>query len=132
MDQKAVEMMLVTGKSKPNNGFLLFELAVAVAVLSVGLILVLSAFMRSLGIIEYSHSYFKAVLLLENKLCEESNEEIPNGSRNGVFSDFAKGFTWDEDIVNVEQNPQVNQISLKVSWKEKNKEYDIIISTLNM
>ncbi len=121
-------MMLLIGKRKINKGFLLVEVMVSISILSIGLLLVLNSFMRSIKAIELSRDYFKAGLLLENKIYELSNKDTEEGVLEGSFDDFNKRFSWNLDVRKIEESP-LNEINLKVSWGGKDKEKDISIST---
>ena len=121
-------MMLLIGKRKRNKGFLLVEVMVSISILSIGLLLVLNSFFRSIKAVEVSRDYFKAGLLLENKIYELLNKGTEEGVWEGSFDDFNKRFSWNLDVRKIEEGP-LNEINLKVSWGGKDKEKDISIST---
>jgi len=121
-------MMLLIGKRKRNKGFLLVEVMVSISILSIGLLLVLNSFFRSIKAVEVSRDYFKAGLLLENKIYELLNKGTEEGVWEGSFDDFNKRFSWNLDARTIEESP-LNEINLKVSWGGKDKEKDISIST---
>jgi len=121
-------MMLLIGKRKRNKGFLLVEVMVSISILSIGLLLVLNSFFRSIKAVEVSRDYFKAGLLLENKIYELLNKGTEEGVWEGSFDDFNKRFSWNLDAGTIEESP-LNEINLKVSWGGKDKEKDISIST---
>jgi len=120
--------MLLIGKRKRNKGFLLVEVMVSISILSIGLLLVLNSFFRSIKAVEVSRDYFKAGLLLENKIYELLNKGTEEGVWEGSFDDFNKRFSWNLDARTIEESP-LNEINLKVSWGGKDKEKDISIST---
>ena len=101
---------------------------ISVSILSFGLLLVLNSFMRPMRAAELSRDYFKAGLLLEEKMFEICNSDITEGSSGGSFSDFNNRFSWELDVVKSVEGP-FKQIGLKVLWNEKNKEQDITVST---
>ena len=121
-------MMLLIGKRKRNKGFLLVEVMVSISILSIGLLLVLNSFFRSIKAVEVSRDYFKAGLLLENKIYELLNKGTEEGVWEGSFDDFNKRFSWNLDARTIEESP-LNESNLKVSWGGKDKEKDISIST---
>lgn len=121
-------MMLLIGKRKKSRGFLLVELMVTISILSIGLLFVISSFTRSIRAMALSMDYFKANLLLENKLFELYNTEITEGSSDGEFPDFNKRFSWNLGVTKTED--LINEVILKVLWKEKNIEQDVSIATL--
>jgi len=120
--------MLLIGKRKRNKGFLLVEVMVSISILSIGLLLVLNSFFRSIKAVEVSRDYFKAGLLLENKIYELLNKGTEEGVWEGSFDDFNKRFSWNLDARTIEESP-LNESNLKVSWGGKDKEKDISIST---
>jgi len=101
---------------------------IAVAILSTGLLVVLNSFMRPIRAVEISGDYFKAGLLLEKKMFEVYNEDISEGTSNGIFEDFGKRFSWSLDAVKSEEDPFM-EINLEVVWSRQNKDQDLSIST---
>ena len=83
---------------KANKGFLLFEVLVTVIILSVGLVLIIEAFLGSLRAASVSSNMFKAELLLEDRLFEhEVAGEIPPGRGDGkFFEEKIREFRWKE------------------------------------
>lgn len=120
--------MLLTGKRQKNKGFLLLEIMISVSILSIGVLLVLNSFVRLIRAIELSKYYFKASLLMEEKLLELYNSDIEEGMSRGVFSDFDNRFSWDLDVVKSEYG-FCKEVSLKILWREKDKEEDLSVST---
>jgi type II secretion system protein I len=127
MLQKAEEMMLLTGK-RQNKGFLLVEVMISIAIFSISIVLILSSFVRSIRAMELSEDYFKAGLLLEDKMYEVFNSEIQEGSKDGTFSDFDKRFSWNLDIERIEED-SINEISLEVLWEQGAKKHSLSIVT---
>lgn len=121
-------MILLTGKKPKNKGFLLLEIMMSVAILSIGLLLVLNSFMRPIRAQELSNDYFKAGLLLEQKMFELYNSDILKGTVNGIFTDFESRFSWDMNAIESEENPFM-EVNLEVLWSRQNKEQDLSIST---
>ncbi len=115
-----------TGKIE--KGFLLLEVMVSVAILSIALVMILGSFTRSIRTIELSEDYFRAGLLLENKIYELSHSEIEEGSSSGVFSDFDNRFSWNLEIMKMEEG-LVRELNLGVSWHQGAKEHDLSIVT---
>lgn len=120
--------MSQTGKRQRNNGFLLLELIISIAILSMGLVVILNSFIGPIRLAELSQDYFRAGLLMEGKMLELYNSDIKGDSSRGIFSDFNSRFSWEVDVIKAEENPY-KEASVKISWKEKGKEQDLIIST---
>lgn len=119
--------MLLTGK-RQNKGFLLLEVMVSATILSVGIVLILNSFITSTRAIELSQDYFRAGLLLEEKLCDVYNTEIKEGSSEDAFSDFNSKFSWYMDVVKP-QDDIIDEVSLRVSWRQGTREHDLSILT---
>ena len=122
MAQKAEAMILLTGKNK--KGILLLEVLVSVTILSVCLVLIISSFTRSIRAIDLSEDYFRAGLLLEEKIFEVSYSDIEEGFSEGKYSDFS----WAMDIAKAEED-FFHEVSLKFSWDQGSKEHDFAIFT---
>jgi len=120
--------MLLTGKRQKCEGFLLLEIMISVLILSIGVLLVLNSFVGLIRATELSKSYFKAGLLLEEKLLELYNSDIEEGMSRREFSDFDNRFSWDLDVVKSEDG-FCKEVSLKVLWCEKDKEKDLSVLT---
>ncbi len=120
--------MLLTGNRRKCEGFLLLEIMISVLILSIGVLLVLDSFVDPIRATELSRNYFKAGLLLEEKLLELYNSDIEEGILRGEFSDFDNRFSWDMDVIKLEDG-FCKEISLKVLWREKDKEKDLSVLT---
>ncbi|MDP2981106.1 MAG: type II secretion system protein [Candidatus Omnitrophota bacterium] len=120
--------MLLIGKKTKNSGFLLLEVMISVSILSFGLLLILNSFMKPIRAAELSKDYFKAELLLEEKMFEVCNSDITEGSLKGSFSGFNNMFSWDMSVVESEEGA-FKEIGLKVLWNERGKEQDMAVST---
>jgi len=115
-------MILLTGKKGKNKGFLLLEMMVSVSILSFGIILILNSFIRPIRAMELSKDYFRAGLLLEQKMFELYNTDVQEGISEGVFSDFNRKFSWDMEMGE-------REIDLRVLWKERGEERELAVST---
>ncbi|MBU4589332.1 MAG: type II secretion system GspH family protein [Candidatus Omnitrophica bacterium] len=122
--------MLRTGKMK-NKGFLLLEVMVSVTILSIGLVLILSSFIRSIKAIELSEDYFRAGLLFEEKIYEVHNTDGEIFSDEGVFEDFGSRFSWNLAVESVDEDELKNlyDISLEISWDHGSKKCSMLVPT---
>jgi type II secretion system protein I len=127
MLQKVEETMSLSRKGQ-NKGFLLVEVMISIAIFSVCIVLILSSFVMSIRAMELSQDYFKAGLLLEDKMYEVFNSEIEEGSKDGTFSDFDKRFSWNLDIERIEED-SINEISLEVLWEQGSRKHSLSIQT---
>lgn len=77
---------------------------------------------------EISRDYFKAGLMLEEKLLGLYNGDIEEGSTRGEFIDFGGRFSWNMDVIKSEYD-SCREVILKVLWREKDREEGLSIST---
>lgn len=119
--------MLQTGRNR-DKGFLLMEVMVSIAILSIGFVLILNSFTRSIKALKLSEDYFKAGLLLEEKIYEISNSNLEPGSTNGVFTSPDSRFSWNLDVLEIEE-VNLNEVSLEISWNQGNKRHGMSLAT---
>ncbi|MFA5388441.1 MAG: prepilin-type N-terminal cleavage/methylation domain-containing protein [Candidatus Omnitrophota bacterium] len=121
-------MILSTGNKQGDKGFLLLEIMVSISILSLGIVLILGSLTNLLRAIEFSRDCFKAGLVLEEKMIEVYNSGAEEGSSKGVFSAFDARFSWEMDITG-SADGSCKEMNLKVSWRGKNKEEELSVST---
>ncbi len=120
--------MSPAGTSGKNRGFLLLEIMVSISILSLGILLILNSFVGPIRAVETSMDYFKAGLLLEDKMLEFYNSPVEEGLLKGSFNDFENRFSWYLEAVKVKDSFH-KEINFKVFWQRRNKEEDLSIST---
>lgn len=120
--------MSLAGKRQKNKGFLLLEIMMSISILSMGVLLILNSFVKLIKAIELSEDYFRAGLLLEEKLTEVYNGYAKEGLSKGEFKDSSNRFSWELHIVKTEDDP-CKEVSLKILWRGKDKEEDLSVST---
>ncbi len=113
---------------RKSKGFLLLEIMISVSILSFGVLLILNSFVRPIRATELSMDYFKAGLLVEEKMSELYNSGVKNGVMKGEFSGFNSRFFWALDVSYLEGG-FCQEINLKVYWRNKDKEEDLSVST---
>jgi len=101
---------------------------VSVAMLSIGIVMVSGSFMNSIKAIDLSEDYFRAGLLLEEKIYEVSNSTAVEGLSSGVFADFNNRFSWNMNVIKLEQDP-VYELDLQVSWNQGAKIHELSVVT---
>ncbi|HLG22490.1 MAG TPA: prepilin-type N-terminal cleavage/methylation domain-containing protein [Candidatus Manganitrophaceae bacterium] len=119
------------------RGFTLIEIMVALAVLSIALVVLLGLRNRDLALAAYSRHLTEATLLARQKIGEISLAGFPDlGEREGDFADAAPGYRdlrgmvfgrteyrWREEV---KQTPYpydvVRELSLTVVWSEGGRE----------
>jgi hypothetical protein len=124
-----------TGPKTDTAGFMLFEVLVAVMVLTMGLLAILGAFSTSSKIIVTSQHYQTALQLGEQKMFDIMNtpDEDLKDYGKGTFGDKYPQYTWEYDIseeksefygdaMGIEFDPETfKKIILSVSYIEKGK-----------
>mgnify|MGYP001614513928 FL=1 len=127
---------LLMSKNPGNKfrGLLLFEVAVAIAIISVGLVFILRSFSTTLNALKTATKYYQGVLLLENKawdlkvlaLNEKNLEEVP--LQEGDFSQPYQNFHWSIQKEPV-KDTELNQVNLSVSWPQNKGRNSVSIVT---
>jgi len=88
-------MSKFSGMMRNETGYLLFEVVLAVAILSLGLVVLLRCFSTPLRAVRVSENYLRAALLAEEKMEElQTRYEGFSQSEAGVFPSDAQGFAW--------------------------------------
>lgn len=111
-----------------SKGFLLLEIIISVSILSFGILLILNSFLMPIRAAELSMDYFRAGLLVEEKMAELYNSGVKDGATRGGFSGFDGRFFWELDAGYLEGH-FCREINLKVYWRNKDKEEDLSVST---
>jgi len=113
------------------QGFTLMEVLVALAVLSLGLVLVLQIISASLQAEGLSNFLTKATFLAQEKLAEQfmsDYSELKDAS--GDFGETHPGFNWETKITSINlshpenldpDEDELRKIELNISWKVRNK-----------
>lgn len=129
---------------KNKKGFLLFEVMVTVAILSLGLTLILRSFTTSLSAARTSQNYMLACLLLEEKMWEleeeaESTKKITTEPSRGEFAasnekdKWKERFSWEivcEDLQDEEgEETSLDKATVNVAWKEGGRKREVHLTT---
>jgi len=123
-------MLRFSGIVKNKRGFLLYDVLLALAILSIGLVTVLRSFSTSLQAVRTSRDYFKATLLLEDKLWEmERENSLPPGISRSSFP--SSKFSWkvETSAIEEEEDMSLSAVKVTISWKEGKGEKDIELTT---
>ncbi len=112
------------------RGFTLIEVVVAVAVLSIAMVLIVSLFSGGLSSVRLTRSYSSALVLAREKMDEAFSTEIDfdaEGAETGVF----KRFRWERVLEPFyisdadDQETSLYRVRVRVLWKEGRKEKEI-------
>lgn len=107
---------------------MLLEILVAMAILSLGLVILIQSMSAALKTTSRSLKVIKAKILVESKLAQIQPGSYAYGSSCGDFANTAPDFTWE-----IEARPafeHVDKISLKIQWPENNGKKDILVEIL--
>jgi type II secretion system protein I len=120
--------------SSPRGGFTLLEVLVALAVLSIALVVIIQLFSANLRGIAISEDLAKAVMKAESAMREVlDDEDISEKSSSETTPD---GYRIDVAITNAEEGRTENlplkllQIQLTVHWKDGVKERALTLKTM--
>ena len=121
--------------AKNKKGYLLFEVMLAVAILSLGLVMLLRCFAGPLKALKVSENHLKAALLMEQKIEElQTRPQRHWQAETGTFPDYSGQFKWRVETsrgVNASwENEKLTEAKLTVFWKEGKKERSIHLTSL--
>jgi len=129
------------GSLRCGNGFTLIETLVAIAILSISLVVILQLFSGGLKSSRLSDNYTRAVFHAREKMEEIFLDgNFTDGTTEGEFSD---GFEWKAQTLRLEPVQEeeaefpvdifsIFSIKVDVSWQEGSKEKHFEISTLKV
>jgi len=85
------------------NALTLIEVMIAVIILTVGIIGIIQAYIKSLDVLQISKDYLAEVPLAENKMAEIQREEVANRGLaqtkiSGKFQSPYDNFNWEMEI----------------------------------
>jgi len=101
---------------KHKEGFLIFELMVAVVILSISLTVISRSFFHALSALQSSEHFLKGGLLLEKKIWELEQKKGSSGEEEGTFPEMGEVFHWAVQQEATE-NPPLYRTSVQVSWE---------------
>ncbi len=129
-------MISVIGKTK--QGFVLAEIMVSVAILSIGLVFILQGFSYSLHVLNISENTLQAALLAEENMVEHeiSSRQMRDPYFKGTSGDAVLNnlsFVWQIKVSSIEEYKNLKKILSTVSWKRgQGKGSASLISYLNI
>ena len=122
------------------RGLALMEVMVSVAIMSVGLVAIIQAFITAVGALRTAQNRVYARQILEDKMIEIEQELIEEGgvepgSSRGEIELGNRSFDWSLEISPVEEgeeldlSEELNESRLSVSWQEANRAKDVLLVT---
>lgn len=123
------------------NGFTLVEVMIAVAVISIGLVMILQGFISSLNAVKISEDTLMACMSADSNMASaqlesENNPEFMQSTSSGTFSSENLGFSWEfvPEIIDMPEAQDMKEVLFSVdadlSWKDGKRKGDIKIETL--
>lgn len=113
-----------------NKGFTLLEVVLAVAILSLGLVMVVRSYVSSLRAVKTSQNFLAADLLLEKKIWDweedvrsapQPGEVVPDGNFKAPFDNFTYRIWLEEEA----ESPPLYKSTFKVSWQQRKNEHSV-------
>ena len=121
--------------ARNDRGYLLLEVILAVAILSLGLVMLLRSFAAPLRAVKVSENHLTAALLLEQKTEElQTGCTLHSEAESGTFPGYSGRFKW-----RIETSPyrdrsldgdRLSQVRVTVSWREGETERSIHLTSL--
>lgn len=128
-----MEMFFWKNWKNKQDGFILYEVMLAVAILGIGLVAVLSSFSSTLNAAGISRDYSKASSLLEQKIWEvEMAGAASPGITRGEFRDLSPDFNWEIEAIEDERFSGEGLLVtiVRIKWGDKDRQREINAATL--
>ena len=110
------------------KGFTLIEIVISMAILSIGLVGILSLFPVGFDSARRSIDLTQASLYAQEKLAEIKKDGFPAvEATSGTFTDT--NYTWTADITEEDPDEYLRKVVLTVKWNYKNKVHSGVFTT---
>lgn len=120
-----------TAIRKNIRGFMLLEVMVSLAILSIGLLVIVRSFSSSLRAQEYCHSYSQAVFLIEQKMTElQITDNLTEGIATGKGEEGFSDYSWRIETGCSKTDDSLKEINTTVYWQNKGKSSKLSMSNL--
>ena len=113
---------------KRDNGFILLEVLMAISVLMGGIVVLYSAFSKSIQLSELSHDYYQATLLLESRIWD-----VEHFKGNSYPIDPSQPLLQEEDWVIHQHplsNPEYEEWNVGLNWKSRSRSENLSLMTI--
>lgn len=115
-------------------GFVLLEVLVSVAILSVGIAVLLQSIISSLDANRLTLEYSKAMFLAESRMWELEREYafqegMATGTSYGDFDPPSHAYSWKSEIESVDRAAEY-RIQLTIEWMHRGQEQAYTLHTL--
>jgi len=115
-------------KNNNNSGFMLMEILVSVAILSIGIVILVQSLSSAIRSNELSGNVVLATLLGQQSLWQIKEKGYDYGVTQGNFGTEYPNFHSEMEAKNLLAN--LDDIKLKIIWTERGQEKNIQIETL--
>ncbi len=127
-------------KKKPEQGFTLIEIVVAMAIMAAGFVLILRVFSGSVRSLDLSSQYMKGVALANHKMGELELLDFEVEEASGTFPEEEEDspeYRWElivepfeTPLTNEKENIRVNRVTLRVLWGDIGTERNLELVSL--
>lgn len=114
--------------SLKNKAFSLLELIIAVAILSIGIIVVLQAFSFSAHATGLSGDIIRAVFLAEDKIQELEFQARQKNIKEESVEDVNGRFNWGYSI-NLDKELNLYKLDLRIDWQRQRRKQSLEVDT---
>lgn len=111
-----------------NKAFSLLELIIAVAILSIGIIVVLQAFSFSAHATGLSGDIIRAVFLAEDKIQELEFQARQKNIKEESVEDVNGRFNWGYSI-NLDKELNLYKLDLRIDWQRQRRKQSLEVDT---
>ena len=114
-------MMKITRTNRNRQGFTLVEIMLAMAIITFGLVILISVVIQSFDIIRTAKQYEIARRMLS--LVEQRHpiqlEEVEEGTESGEFDEYP-GYTWEREVAieGIEED-ELFRILTRIRWQDR-------------
>ncbi|MCK9555398.1 prepilin-type N-terminal cleavage/methylation domain-containing protein [bacterium] len=123
------------------SGFTLIEVMIAVAIVSIGLVMILQGFVSSLNAVKISEGTLTACMIADSRMAyaqleSENNPEFMRAESSEAFVSENLEFSWEfiPEIIDMPETGDINEelfsVTSVLNWKDGKRKGDIKIETL--
>ncbi len=104
--------------NKRNEGFTLFEVMVAIAIIAIALVAIMRSLSMSVGVTGKSKNIFIATILARGEMARIESRGFPDvGDEKGDFGEDYPNFRWEKSI-GLTELKEMRKVVVTVFWPE--------------
>lgn len=107
---------------------MLIEILVAIAILSIGLVILLQSLAGAIRANGSSANMAEAVLLGQQELWQAQKKNYLYGVTRGDFGELYPGFRWEATSKSTSEN--IDEVTIKIIWTERGQDKNLQLETL--